>query len=798
MAEVEGLTEPSKPSYFPSVFAPPADKSKKEYCLQTAMAIYYQSWQRYQTPFGNLDRNRLIDNRMWSNGQFDVQAFMGGKNDQNRTDKNPFLKHLDFDPVTVMPKIQDIVVGYMEQLEFAVTATAVNPLAATDKENKRLQAMAELKGREFAQKMNQAAGREIAPKPNNQFNSEEEIDTYFQMGGYKPIAELQIEVGNQIVMNDSDWPEIKKKLCEDAFNCGKLALDTVMTKNGRLKYKYVDVINCGVEAYRGHYLEQPSRIFYIEPMSVQQLLLDSQESGQPISHDEAMQIARMYENKYGNPTWNAYNQYDAPYVNTDNPLGYFWYQWKIPVMHVYWEELDVYKIVSVDKFGKTITKPANYTDKTKTYMDTSKGEAVEREKKVEDVYLHGYYHAKWIPATKYMWDYGKVPFQARDPFNPNRALCPLKYYRITNQPLAERIKPHAKNIYMAALKLNNEVAYIKPAGFMINIKALENISLGQGKTFTVEHAIEVWNEKGDIIYADEAIADEYGRTKGKIPVIPIDQRTMIDAIRRWIEVINFERAQIVEVTGINDFMNAANPNAETPFALAQLAQENSQNAMSQLLSGIMNLARYAALDTSARLQLIVEKFGAYDNPYGDSIGRNLLGVSSVGAEIIPFRYGIKVSAMPTTQQKLAMKEAIRQSFQSMSSPEQGGLWVADMLEFEEMVDNNVPMKLIRLMMSLRQRQNMNKIQEQEIEKLKVNEETQINITTNAAKTEIEKLTVAAQIADKSYTHKINEDIRFIQSQTLYKTENQLVTGDAKSQHKQVEKMLDAALDTKAA
>lgn len=786
---------------FPSMFTDPAEKRKKPYCLSTTEAIYYRSWSAWNSPFGNLDRNKLIDNASWANGQFDVQAFMGGKNPENSVDQNPLLKNLDFDPVTEGPKIMDIVVGYMEALNYSVTATAINPAGGAQKENARIKALADLKMQPFARQVNQAAGAPIMPKPQFPFKTEQELNTYFQLRGFKLIAELQIEVGNKIVMNDSDWKSLKKLLCEDAVKNGRIAVDVISDRNGRLRYKYVDTVNCGIEDFRGHNLTQPSKIWYTEVLTVQEILLDAANCGTPFTDQEAMTLAKRYENKYNNPSWSAAEGVARQYVNTDTSLGFFWYQWKVPVMKTYWEELDVYKTATVTKAGKQATMPTNYMDETKVYYDNSKPgrPPEERKREVKTIYIHNYYQSKWIPGTSFLWDYGPVPFQARDPYDIKRALCPLKYYRINTQSHMERIKGLLKKEYMAWLKLDQEVSNAKPFGWKINTAALESISLGQNKTFTVEMAIEVWNQTGNLIYRDEALADAYGKTKGKDPMLPIEQQGVLEAIQRWIALINFYKMRIADITGINEFMDASNPNSNTPATVAKAAIAGSKNSMSQLTSAIRNMQEKLALDTSARLQLIVKQFGEYQSESGEvstgyvnPMGGGLMKLAGVGQAILGYTYGIQVDAMPDEEEKKAMKDAIYQAFASVATPEQGGLWVDSVLEFNEMIDGGVPMKIVRLLMQARQQEALDKLQEQRQQLLAQQSAANAQMEQGKAQSAFQQLQAESQLRMQEEEHLTGEINKRNAALVNDKTIGKIVGDTHKSGLKIQEKAFDNA------
>lgn len=775
--------KPQEPTYFPSIFADPAEKSTKYYALQVAKAIYFNNFTITQNAFGNNARSRWIDNRNWSNGRFDVTAFVGGKKPINNKDKNPLFKNLDFDPVTEMPKYRDIVVGYLEELDFEVTATTINPIAKAKKEDARLKEIAMLKMKQsgMADALNNLAGRKLTGDSAMPFSpeSQEEIDMYFMLGGFKEMAELEIELGNEIIQNDSKWRFVKKQLLKDAFDVGRMAIDVEYDKAGRIKYKYIDPVNCGVEDYRGHYLSRPNRIWYVDTMTVHEILIDSQ--GQ-ISIAEAEQIAKTYENRFGNPTWQqSYDGYQN-YVNTDTTYAYYWYNYKVPVMKCYWEELDVHKTATTEKFGKKITQPADFNDKTKKYVNTGAKVVppVESVKQVDEYMIHNYYTTKWIINTDHVWDNGKVPFQTRDPFDIKYALCPLKYYRIAHQPPAERVKAFAKKIYMTWQKIDQEVSYKIPSGYKINVRALENISLGQGETFTVKHAIELVNETGRLVYADEGLADDFGRTLKKDPIETFDTSTpFLRAIDAWIKLIQFYEDRIIKVTGLNEFVDSSNPNTQAAASVAKLAAQGAKNSFSQMASGLLGLCEQMSIDASERLRLLVQYQGEY-NGYADALGNGLLQAQAVTKAVVPHKFGIKVQAKPTAAEREALNAAIYQSFSNMASPENGGLWVSAAIRYQQLNNAGVNMKLIRIMMEAEQRKALKEVNNMRMEA--IDRQAQANMQNADAVTQgaIQEYANKKKIDLLYETGLTSEIIKRNQAMTNDKTGSQVYTASVKS------------------
>jgi len=729
----------------------------------------------FTNAYGNTERNRFVDNRNWSNGKFDIRAFTGGKRIKNNRDQNPLFKHLDVDPVTEQSKYRDIVTGYMEDLDYEITATTINPVAKALREEQKYQELANLalKKSGFTQKINGMAGKEVMPKTKLPFEaaSEQELNLYYMLGGAKEVAELEIELANSIVQNDSDWKAIKKKLLEDAFDTGRMIVDTEYSKSGRVLIKYVDPVNTGVEDYRGHYLKRPARIWTIDFITVQELLLDA---GNQFSIADGMVIAEQYAGKFGNPVWSSAQQGWQTYINTDStyPFPYYFFSFKVPVMKAYWEELDVYSQNGQEMF-----------------LDPTK---VEQNKKKDGIYVHNYYQAKWIVNSDYIYNYGKVPFQARDPYDIRFALCPMKYYRITQQPMAERIKPFAKKIYMTWQKIDNEVAQKMPTGYKLNIKALENISLGEGQTFTVKHAVELGNETGRWLYADEASADEFGRTIKKDPIVPLDFSTPFRAaVEGWIQLINFYEDRIVKLTGINEFMDATNPNSNTPATVAKLATQGTKHSLSQIASGLLDMGEKIAVDVSERVRLVVAEQGEYSG-YADALGSGLTESAKVTPKVATHRFAIKVSARPTASERDAMKQAIYQSFASMASPEQGGLWVGMVLQYQEMVDAGMNMKIIRILMEAKQREMLAILQQQKMQAIQEQAKANQDMAAQQQQGAMQQLSAEKQMElqfQQAMTEEINKrNQALVQDKTI----SGIVKDSHKSSLKIQEKMADLA------
>ena len=760
----------------PVIFVDPAIKQTKEFSLRAVMAMYYNNWGITNNAFGNSERSRFIDNRAWSNGKQDMQSFMGGKKARNNEDKNPIMKHLDFDPVSQQSKYRDIVVGYLEDLDFDIVATSLNPEAQAQRENQYLNEIVNLRNRSFNKAADQKAGQPVSPPSTLKFQvtDEQELDLYFQLGGAKEIFELEIEIGNQVVLNDSDFKEIKKMLLEDAFDCGEMIVDVIYDKDGRIKVKYVDPCNRGREDFRGHYMKRPAKFWYMELKTVQQILMESQ--GQ-FDLDDMQRIAQMYENKFGNPTWNQSYSGWQTYVNTDATYALFFMNWQVPVMYARWEDLDVYNIItysnvngaeiktfapydkSADAYIRDLSSYGPYAPQLPTLKeDGSTDVGLGGKTNTQQLQYHRQYQCTWIVNTQFVYDYGRVPFQPRDPFNPRLSLSSIKYYRVTQQPLAERIKPYVKKILLTYQKIDNVIARLKPPGWEINVQGLENITLGDGTKFSVKHAFEMWNETGDLLVKRKAGGDILNQTQTDKFVTPLSQADFFNYMQGLIAYKNLCQEEIVNMTGLNEFMDASNPNPQTPVALARSAQQGTKNSLSQITSGLLHLCEKIALDVSDRLGQVIEYSGDYSG-YADAIGSGMMRIRKITKAVIGHRYGIKVEAKPSRAEREQFEQAVMQAFSNQASPEQGGLWVTDAMNITEKLKAGVNMKLLRLEMTSIIKNRLAFLQQQKTDM--INQQVQGNNQSQAAATD------AATKAKQEETrlqmllisHQADEDIR---------------------------------------
>lgn len=782
------LTKPTEGTSFPSPFISPSIKDEKEYNLQVAQAIYWNNWQSYSNPFGSFYRNQWIDNRYWSRGTQSQLPFAVRPPAKNDHTKNPLLAHIDFSPVNEMVKYSDIWCSMVEQNDFDIIATAINPAAAAARNDIYTQAEAYMRLKQTYDELDKIAGAQVSPSNPlpYEFDTKQELDMFMNLG-FKAEEETQAEIVNEVVLNDSDWEGyLRKLIVEDfrdtGFGIVKVESDTL----NRIRADYVDPINSGWEDFRGHFVKQPCRFWTMTVKTGAQII---SESGGQLTREDVLLIARMYSGKFGNPMipTNMTSSTTYGYVNTDSPANGFYYDsWKFPVIEAWWEDWDIYKYRSIARTSDGVQESFSpvdfeYRPKAEIYIDKRKdGTEVEKKVTVKESHMHVVRQCKWVVGTEACYQYGKTPNCPRNPYDIRFPLFPIKIYRATNAPITQRLKPLAKQAQNAWYKFQNEIAKAKPHGVKINVTALDNISTLDGKKIKRYHLLELYNEEGTILYADRGAMDDMGNTIRKDPIEPIANVDMA-AFQRWIDVINFCSFRMQQESGLNQFTDASTPNANIPVASAKAAIKSTSNAMQQYVDGLSKISEEIAIDAIGKFQVLVRKGLA--KGYISSVGGGLSKTVPINDNITNFTFGIKIQAKPTQQQREELKAEIRKAFAGIGTPTEGSPYLADLLSLEQEIDSGTNLKVCAIIANNLHQKNLRQQQLMQQENMKI--QGQIN-DTNAQKAmqfKIQEAMEMSKITMNETKFATDEAIRLETAKSQLKTQNQLIANQDKSSHK---------------
>ena len=789
---ISNLPKPGNRVEFPEELDPL--KKGREYCLQMCKAMYWYNWNisNARNAFGNPRRNDWVENRSWADGNPNMAKFVpyvsGLKDASGRA-----TSYLNFDlkPICVIPKLRDIVIGYIEKLEYKVSANAVNPEAISEKNEQKWRLWVAKKLEGWLQAQEAVAGMQLMERPEFDFDftTKKELDLIYDLT-QKALHELEIEVGNEVVLNESDWKSMKRMLLEDLFDNGACCVETYTESfTGRVRHRYVDLCNLIFPhwEFRGHYLETPSKIGYVSMITLAQLRT---EAGNQLTEEEYFEIAKRFQNQFGNGSITVPYTTVMQYVNTDSMYNY-WYSFNIPVMTLYWEETDRYKYKrEMGSDGQFYVKPVAFDEPigVKEYEVKSNGQSFKKEKEVFPQDIHLYYMSKWIPNTDFIYNYGKTPNQARNPRNPKKAMCPMKLIRPANKSLLERCLPFEENNIIAWLKFQNATAQAIPSGFSLNIASLKNASI-DGKNFPIKHQVELYSQTGRLVWSSEDPLDETGKPYPH----PIQnmQSSWFNDVQAWLSILESNINKMRTVTGINEFMDSSTPDPKAAVGTAKLAFSGAVNSLNPIVYGITKTQEEICMDATQKLQLAI-KFGGYEL-YSDALGTVLTQHMELSPEIQQYRYAIKIEALPTEQEKNEIKEVAKTAVMNVADPAQGGLYYSDYLYICHMLNANTNLRIIEAWMSYRIKRNLEQIRATAQQNTEMQAQAQQQAIMAQKQAEMEGMQMASQLEIQNYAQKKQIDAQFEQVKSATRTENQIAVQNVKARNKTNETSLEAAL-----
>jgi len=508
----------------------------------------------------------------------------------------------------------------------------------------------------------------------------------------------------------NNWPEIKKKVLEDLFDNGIAGVREYNTKEGRHILRYVDPVNLYIRMTRDKECKNSTAIGEMIEMTLADLM--QQAKGQ-FTQEEWIQIA-----KNGTRPYSTSNEpYD--YVDTDNLQSGGWLSWftnrygdaRIKIFDLTWMTTDFYsyesktntageKMIYDKPFGHEV-RNYEYTSEQKSgkmhyfKADLKGGSAVEISKaefdngvsqpKTSDrkgitEQVKMVYGCKWIMGTEFVYDYGQQYDVPRDPMPAGgETNLPYHIYRLTNKSIVERMKPFEDAFMLSWLKIQNAKARARPKGLRIELDALENMTIA-GKKFTPLQALCVYDQTGNIIYKSTG---QFGEPSRHAPVEET-QGGMGQEYAELINDLNFNIQMMRNVSGFNEIFLAQSPDPNQPVGTADLAVEASNNALWGLYSSLQNIHKRAAKSTICRYQL-VSKYKKVEG-YDMAISEPMRKVIEYSDDLSEYKYGIKIVARPTKQQRAKIEAAAIEAMRTLDASGTGQITYPDYLFIMRILD----------------------------------------------------------------------------------------------------------------
>jgi hypothetical protein len=563
---------------FPNHFVNPKEKGE-DWIYQMVNAIYTE-WgcQSIKSFEKGSDRYRL--NKLYSLGKQPVDIYKPMF--ELAEDENSSYINMDFSPLPIIPKFRRITNNRFAKIDFTVSAEAIDPFALDEKSDYEAEERANIKVREMLEDL--GIGTDVLNSGEiDQPVDDEELAIKMEFG-YKHNQAIDIEKRIDAVFTHERISEKLNQVRDFGFDTGVFALKVSMDPaTGKIEIRVVDPSQLIISPTRDPYFRD---IWYVGEtilMTIGEIREKAEATGVDLNESNLEELAAKNAGQNGNPR----NFSRAA-------LGSYSYDsCKVPVFDV--------EFLSCNR---------NWYEKR---WDKRGNPVIGKVKKAENKPGREYYkdertvvfRSKWIPGTKIMFDYGlKGDVPVKRERNAWEAMLSYKIVapelnHMETSPIIENLIPIVDQICIAWYKLQNVIARARPKGIMIEIGALEDISLGDGSEGEMKpiSILDMFAQTGILVYRK---INFEGQASNYKPIEELANGLGSEASEHFAVIDNYMQ-KIRDMIGFNDITDGTTPDPKTLNGVASMAAEATNNALHHLFDAEKKLIEMTAEDVAIRV-----------------------------------------------------------------------------------------------------------------------------------------------------------------------------------------------------
>ena len=624
---------------YPSPLASNEEKATKEYGLEYLKTMYYE-WHNNGDVYFRDRKMRYNRNRSYAEGNQDV----GKYKDLLDVQGDSSYLNIDWTPVSVVPKFVDVIVNGMVNQEYDVKAKSIDPVATNKRLEKKKQMLGDMLSKDFLESLEDETGIPLSP---NGFvaQSSEEVDMFMALN-YKQNVEIALEKAIEYTLDKNDFDEVKRYMIRDLVVLGLCAAKVDLSPISGVKIRHVDPANLITSFSAKPDYKNIRHAGEVYSMTIADL---KQQAGDEFSEDDYIKIAKEYAGKNNNPS----NYGTQAYFDNGNET-YDYDKFSVNILDAEFitsHSLNYEK--KENRFGgySVNKKPSNYKKPKKS---KTKREDIGSTVKV-------IYKGKYIVGTDYIFNYGMMKDMPRPKSNLSETnLSYIIYqpnlYKMKSRSLVDRMIPFADQIQLAHLKIQHVLAKSRPKGAAFEIGSLENVSKGDGGTFTPMELQEIYDQTGNIYYRR---IDDEGQMTGAMPIQELENGIGRD-FNTLIGVYNHNMQMIRDVTGVNEARDASQPSSEALVGVQKLALLASNNATRDVNDAYLNATKRLSQCISMRMQDLINYKGLH-SMYSNVIGDTAMHSIDMMKKLSIHEFGITLDVAPSEEEKQLMEQNIQAS-----------------------------------------------------------------------------------------------------------------------------------------
>jgi len=718
---------------FPSDNVSNEEKNSREYGLQYAKAIYH-NWAGAED-YKRKSRIRDFEEaRRYRNGSQSVSKYL----DMADINGDNSWVNLNIKPLPIIAKFVDVLVEGFMNIEYEIKARGIDKKSVSKKEEKKNDLLYKVLNKDFYKKIYEAMG--VENQMDTPLDSIEEVELYMDMS-FKDIVELAVEIMVEGVFSLNDKKEIKRQLLEDLVTLGIAGTRVYLDPNYGARIRVVDPENLIYSnSQKGNFKD----IKYAGEIVSTTIGDLKRISG--FSREIIEKIANSVAGRNGNPerfrreaitsTNTAHNLYEYD----DFTVSYMSFAFKTTNTLSFEKKPNKYGGFFMNKKSSTYNVPEKYRHERHLLREN-----------YEVVYTGCY-----VLGTDYLFDYGLMNNQLRRKANLKATELPFKiyalgFYKMNIRSIVQRMMPHADEMQLAHLKLQQFMMKARPPGMSIEIGSMSAISIDGGEgSLTPQEQIRLFDQTGNVVWK---MIDDGGFANNNPPVQELRNGVDIDNFRAMTEVYNTNLQQIRDVTGVNEFRDGSAPDSDTLVGVQKQAIAASNNATKNIFEAYVNIIMRTADDVLLALQDLVNYGNGVDSYEGLFGSLNTETLKAI--EQVPLHeFSLVFDYSPDQDERMMLEQNIQASIANQE------LRLEDAIMIREIKNTKYANKFL----ALRRKKYQQEKQAVEERNIQLNAEAQAEAAERANAAEMQKDEAKAMLEERKIQAQLQADLQRMQAE----------------------------------
>ena len=569
-------------------------------------------------------RNKKFEkNRKFARGRQPMSEFL----DLINVDGKEAFINLDMKAPAIAPKFIQVMIGGFMKRDEKIRVSAVDPISTERKKYEREEAEFRMNFGDEIRGIEEQSGVKLIP--DNAYTPEdyEELELFFGSEHQLP-EEIMFEKGITTVFDTNGWPVIKRKVLEDIIEVGIGCTKVQTNKNGKITIKRVIPENL-IYSF-SDYDDFRDMSFIGEVVSLK--ITDVRNQYPNLDEQQIYEIAKKSKNYTQSVKWEEKFRH-----NLDRPYD----DWTVDVLDFEIKSLDsmIYQ-ARINKFGNMIVERK---DKEPQRIGDNK-EIIKKDMNV-------IYHGVYVLRSDIMLEWGLQKNMIKPSVAKEIADVYFSYsiymhenLDLMNMAIPERMETSIRQMTLAHLKIQQLIAKLRPSGLIIDIDALSDISLGQGKNVTPLELQRIYDQTGNIYYRRKG---EDGDSVNGVPITEAPNSGSVNQIQELIMVYNHYLDRLRDEIGVNEYREGSGVNPKLGLGVQQAQIAASNNATDFIYDAFLSVFTQTAFKSALLL---------YDSViYGGKQYKEYIK----GSEIEGKEFDVLIEALPDDAERQFLNQMVQ-------------------------------------------------------------------------------------------------------------------------------------------